>query len=76
MMTISTASDILQDWWARMTHGAKYGATFTYGPNHIELNKVYAIIQTCNAMGTRLVSDEVIQKHNDCTLENWTEHRK
>ena len=40
------------------------------GPNHKELNKISANIGTCNGTGTRLVSGEVIQKHNDYTLEN------
>ena len=28
-LSLCRASDIFQDWWARMTHGAKYGGSFS-----------------------------------------------
>ena len=65
------ALDFFQDWWARMTHGAKYGGSVSemMGPR-MELNKINANIQTCIEMGTRLVSIEVIQRRNNDMLEN------
>ena len=34
---MSRASDFFQDWWANVTHGAKYGRSF---PKHIKLTRV------------------------------------
>ena len=42
----------------------------TYAPNHVNLDTISTNIRKCNGTGTRLVSDEVTQKHNDYTLEN------
>ena len=53
-----------------MTLGAKYGVSFSEMKCPVIELKISANIRTCNWMETRLVSDEVIQKNNDYTLEN------
>ena len=39
---ISRSSDFFQDWWAKVTHGAKNGGSFSemMGPRHIKLTTV------------------------------------
>ena len=64
---ISRASDIFQDFqddpWSKIW----WVIFWNDWPKHIESNKIYTYIRTCNVMGTILVSDEVVQKHNNCT---------